>query len=888
MIWHSNSAPEVIKQVGTDLKTGLTQQEAEKRLLEFGLNQLQEKKKRTVFQKFLDQLKNFMVIVLLIAAALSLSITIAEQTNEWVEPLVIVAIVILNAVLGVIQESRAETAVEALKNMAAPSAKVIRDGATQVIRSGELVPGDIVQLEAGDMVPADVRLMETAMFKCDESALTGESMAVEKDAGQQAPDIAPLGDRLCMAYTGCLVVYGRAKAVVVETGMQTEMGKIADMLSKEKTMMTPLQIRLEKLGKTLGKLALVICAIIFLVGVLTGQHIMEMLITSVSLAVAAIPEGLPAIVTIVLTLGVQRMAKKNAIISRLPAVETMGSANVICSDKTGTLTQNRMTVVQAWAGTKSVPLDAEPPDEVLTLLKLGTLCCDAKIQYDEANKPTLIGDPTETAIVAAAEKWGMEKSALENESPRTAEIPFDSDRKLMSTINMIDGKAFVIVKGAPEILFGRCVSGRMKHAEETNQKMAEQALRVLAIAYKEYDEMPTNISSEELEEGLTLAGLVGLIDPPREEVAIAIAKCKEASIRTVMITGDHITTACAIAKQLGIMREGDDALTGTELGKISDEELKERVKKIAVYARVSPEDKIRIVKAWQSRGAVVSMTGDGVNDAPALKAADIGCAMGITGTDVAKGAAVMILADDNFATIVSAVEEGRGIYDNIRKAVRFLLSCNLGEIFCVLLAIVLGWGTPLFAIQLLLINLVTDSLPALSLSMEPAAFDVMNRPPRRRNESIFAQRLGLFIGLEGLMIGCLTLVSYYLGRFVFSQDVAMYGQTMAFAVLALSQVVHAFNTRSNHSLFRIGLHTNLYMVGAAICSIGITLGIMLTPLRDIFKLTVLNQSEWLWVAILAMTPFVILESCKGIGWIVKHLGKNGASPKQPKEKETKA
>ncbi len=880
MIWHSSNISDVLDGLGANADTGFTQSQAEQKLSEFGLNKLVEKPSKTFFQRFLNQLKDFMVIILIIAAVISIGITIYNGEHDWVEPIVIVAIILINALLGVVQETKAEAALEALKNMSAPKSRVLRGGKTVFIPTQEIVPGDILMLEAGDFIPADARLITSASLRCDESALTGESVTADKYADAQVREISALGDRSNMVYSGCVVAYGRAKAVVTETGMHTEMGKVASMLNSGEQPITPLQVKLQKLGKTLGILALFICAVIFIIGTITGLGFMNMLITAVSLAVAAIPEGLPAIVTITLALGVQRMVKRNAIIRSLPAVETLGSANVICSDKTGTLTLNQMTMMEAW--TANEPFDvakgnaSEVPEEISNLLRMAALCCDAKMETQKG-KQVFIGDPTETALIAAAGKYGLDKKELENFYPRVSEIPFDSDRKLMTTVHIIEGRPVAIVKGAPDILFSKCTAGDIEQAKKINDQFANKALRVLAIAYKPLNAIPTNPVPEELENMLTLVGMVGLIDPPREEAKRAIQKCKTAGIKTVMITGDHVLTACAIAKELGIMGQGDRAVTGVELSRMSDEELSKRIEHISVYARVSPEDKIRIVQAWQGKGKVVSMTGDGVNDAPALRAADIGCAMGITGTDVAKGAAAMVLTDDNFATIVGAVEEGRGIYDNIRKAVRFLLGCNLGELLSVLISILLGWGAPLIAIQLLWINLITDSLPALALGMEKPEKDIMNRPPRKRDESVFAGKLGLKALLEGVMFAAITVTAYYLGRFVFTDNVEIYGQTMAFAVLAFSQLVHASNIRSTHSLFRAGV--NPYMLGAVGISSLLMLLVLLTPLREVFKLTLLNSAEIIWVIVLALIPFVIEELVK----LFFHLSNHFSGPKSQPE-----
>ncbi|MBO4979604.1 MAG: HAD-IC family P-type ATPase, partial [Clostridia bacterium] len=748
MIVHNKSSEEVLEALAVSPEAGLAAEEVALRKEKYGVNKLKEKKKKTTMQRFLDQFKDAMIIILLIAAVISFVLICVEKNwGELFEPGLILLIVILNAIMGVYQEGKAEKALDALKNMSAPHARVIRGGVEMVIDAAELVPGDIIKLEAGDFVPADARLLQSVSLKSEEAALTGESVPSEKDAAVVVDENAPIGDRTNMVFSGCSITYGTALAVVSATGMDTEMGKIANLLDSEEDTQTPLQQKLAQLGKYLGFMALAACAVIFVVGLLNKIPVMRIFMTSVSLAVSAIPEGLPAIVTIVLSIGVQRMVKKNALIRRLPAVETLGGASVICSDKTGTLTQNRMTLTKAYVDGGEIELiSATNSETVRQLLNYGTLCCDGSVVFSDEGEQH-IGDPTETAIVVASHKNGFEKDALNAQFPRLAGIPFDSDRKLMSTVDRIDGKNVVIVKGAFDMMAMRCVKGDLEAAKRITEEMSRDALRVLAVAYREIDEIPENLTSETLEQGLTFMGLVGMIDPPRPEAKAAVAVCRRAGIKPVMITGDHVVTASAIAKELGILVEGDRAITGAELDAMSDEQLDAAVESISVYARVSPENKIRIVKAWQRKGQVVSMTGDGVNDAPALKAADIGCAMGITGTDVAKGASDMTLTDDNFATIVDAVEEGRGIYANIKKVVGFLLSTNIGEVFTVFFAMLMWHTSPLLSMQLLWINLVTDSLPAIALGMEAVEKDVMDRKPKPKDEGIFAGGLGVRVAI---------------------------------------------------------------------------------------------------------------------------------------------
>ena len=866
---YSKNANELLRELNTDGHSGLSSAEVLVRKGKYGANKLREKKKKTTMQRFLDQFKDAMILILIAAAIISFVVVCVEQNwGELFEPALIVLIVILNAVMGVYQEGKAEKALDALKNMSAPHARVIRDGEEKIIDASELVPGDIIRLEAGDFVPADARLLHSAGLKSEESALTGESVPSEKDYLAEVKEGAPLGARHNMVYSGCSITYGTATAVVTATGMDTEMGKIANMLDNEEDSQTPLQQKLAQLGKYLGIVALAACGIIFVVGLANGIPVLEIFMTAVSLAVSAIPEGVPAIVTIVLSIGVQRMVKKNALIRKLPAVETLGGASDICSEKTGTLTQNRMTLTKAYVEGYLDPenISNNNTEGIKKLLMYGTLCCDGSVVFHQ-DEEQHIGDPTETAIVLAAHKNGMPKEELNKKYPRLAEIPFDSDRKLMTTVNKIDGKNVVIVKGAFDMMAPRCVAGDLETARKVTDSMSENALRVLAVAYKEIDAIPQNPTSEELENGLTFMGLVGMIDPPRPEAKEAVSVCRKAGIKPVMITGDHVVTASAIAKELGILLEGDRAITGAELDAMTDSELDAQVENISVYARVSPENKIRIVKAWQRKGQVVSMTGDGVNDAPALKAADIGCAMGITGTDVAKGAADMTLTDDNFATIVDAVREGRGIYANIKKVVGFLLGTNIGEVITVFMAMLLWHKTPLLSMQLLWINLVTDSLPAIALGMEAVESDVMDRKPKPKNEGIFAHGLGFRVVLQGIMFAALTLIGFKVGENV--TGTLEGGQTLAFMVLALSQVVQAFNMRSEHSLFKIGPFKNHKLNWAALASTLLVALVLFTPLKTAFGLVTLPAKLYLLGVGLILVPLLAMELSKAFG-LVKH------------------
>ena len=867
MEYFSSKAEQVLQSLQTDPAQGLSAAEAARRLEQHGANVLREKKKKTNLQRFLDQFKDVMILILIAAAIVSFVIACVEgNPGEFFEPALILLIVILNAVMGMLQESKAEKALDALKSMSAPHARVLRDGTEQIIDAASLVPGDIIRLEAGDFVPADARLLHSAGLKSEESALTGESVPSEKDAQEPVSADAALGDRVNMVFSGCSVTYGTATAVVTATGMQTEMGKIAGLLSGEEETQTPLQKKLASLGKILGFVALGACAIIFVVGLLNGIDVLEIFMTSVSLAVSAIPEGLPAIVTIVLSIGVQRMVKKNAIIRRLPAVETLGSASVICSDKTGTLTQNRMTLQKAYLDGAAEIIDSGDA-AARTLVRTAALCCDGAVTFEADGTVTHIGDPTETAIVFAAHQFGDTKEMLGAAFPRLAELPFDSDRKRMSVVVEHDGRKLAIVKGAFDGIAPLCTAGDTERARQVNDEMSRKALRVLAVAVREIDALPEVLAPETLEKDLTFLGLVGMIDPPREEARDAVAVCREAGIRPVMITGDHVVTASAIAKNLGILQDGDRAITGAELDAMSETELDAAVEQISVYARVSPENKIRIVKAWQKKNKVVAMTGDGVNDAPALKAADIGCAMGITGTDVAKGASDMTLTDDNFATIVDAVREGRGIYANIRKVVGFLLGTNIGEVITVFAAMLLWHRSPLLSMQLLWINLVTDSLPAIALGMEEVEPGVMRQKPKPKDEGIFAHGLGVRVVLQGLMFGILSLAAFWIG-WQSTGDLAG-GQTLAFMTLALSQVVQAFNMRSDRSLFKTGFFTNRRLNLACLLSVVLVALVLFTPVSIAFGLITLSPQLYLIGLGLSLVPFIVMELSKAFG-LIKH------------------
>ena len=864
MNWWQMETKEAARRLETDEKQGLTSQMAAERLAQKGRNELAETDgKKSLFWRFLAQFDDFMILLLLGAAVVSVVISRLSGENDVLDAVMILGIVVLNAALGLFQESKAEKALEALKKMAAPHARVIRDGVVREIPAAEVVPGDLLLLETGDAVCADGRVVESCSLKTEESALTGEALPVEKTAAGGLPAETATGDRKNMVLVGGYVVYGKGKVLVTATGMDTEMGRIAAMLSHTSDSMTPLQKKLEQTGKQLGIGALAICALIFCMGILQEKPPFSMFMTAVSLAVAAIPEGLPAIVTIVLAMGTSRMSEKHTIVRRLSAVETLGGAQVICSDKTGTLTQNRMQVT-TWTDYSH----REPKNEDLreTVANLFALCNDCNV-----SDGNLQGEPTEKALGEYAQSMGIDFAALRRDMPRVGEIPFSSARKRMTTLHKTEDGWISVTKGAPDILLEKCAfcmegsgqvpfdSRRKSMARMVNGEMAAQALRVVAVAFRQWSEKPP-LTEEALERNLVFAGMAGMVDPPRPEVKEAVHLCRQAGIRPVMITGDHVLTAEAIGKELGIYQKGDCAVTGAELDKMSDKELETAAETCTVFARVAPEHKVRIVEAFQKRGNVVAMTGDGVNDAPALKTADIGCAMGKSGTEVAKGASDLILTDDNFATIVEAVREGRGIYDNIRKAVHFLLSSNIGEILTIFVAMLLGWAAPLLPIQLLWVNLVTDSLPAIALGMEPAEENTMERPPRKNTGSLFGDGLGGRILLEGVMIGVLALLAFGSGHVYFDQENGYaVGRTMAFAVLSLSQLVHAFNMRGEGSLGKLPFCSNKWLLMAFVVG-----GVLMPPLAGIFQVVPLNGEQWLLTAALALAPLPLVELEKAI------------------------
>jgi len=909
--WHQHSVEETVELLTTHLHQGLTAAEAQARLAQYGSNELKERPRPTFWALLLNQFKQFLVLILIASAIVSFFL------GEYVEAGAIMAIVVLNAVLGVVQESKAEEALAALQKMAAPDARVVRDGHVVTLPARELVPGDVVMLEMGNYVPADVRLVEAINLRIEEAALTGESVPVKKKAEGVLSPQAPLGDRHNMAYMGTLVSYGRGRALVAATGMRTQFGLIAEMIQSYEEEQTPLQVKLDQLGKWLGVGCLVICAIVFGVGIWEGRALLEMFLTAVSLAIAAVPEGLPAVVTICLAIGMQEMIRRHALIRKLPAVETLGSATVICSDKTGTITQNEMTAVQAYADSNLLYITGEgyrPQGELQEeeghraelrwypsmrpLLQGGLLCSDAQleqIESDNGGEPTwhIVGDPTEGALVVAAAKADLWRERVEQELPRMAEIPFDSERKRMTTIHrvLLDGTGskdiaapdlqtpyVAYVKGAPDVVVDLCThitqDGRvwpLDHTQrerilEMNEALSSNARRVLGIAYRPLEELPSNPTSEEVERELIFVGLIGMIDPARPEAKKAIQMARRAGIRTIMITGDYPNTAAAISREVGLIRHGDPVLSGVDIDRFSDEEFAAEVERTHVYARVSPQHKVRIVEALRRQGHVVAMTGDGVNDAPALKRADIGVAMGITGTDVSKETADMVLTDDNFASIVAAVEEGRIIYANIRKFVYYLLSCNLGEISTIFLATLFGWDLPLTAIQLLWLNLLTDGAPALALGLEAGEPDIMEQPPRPPEEPVVNRGMRRGIGVQTVAITAATLGAFLLGKRWFPGNLAA-AQTMAFATLSTSELLRAYTARSErYSVFRIGVWSNKYMQMSVAASMALLLAVIYIPFLDpIFNTTFIGLREWLAMAPLMLLPASAAEISKLLG-----------------------
>ncbi|MEC1696925.1 cation-translocating P-type ATPase [Schinkia azotoformans] len=870
-MWYTKDTERVSIDLETNTETGLTNVEAKKRLDQVGANEFSEHKKESIFTLFFRQI-NSLLIYILIGAAL-----ISAFVGEYSDAIIIVLVILLNTIIGVIQESKAEKALEELKKMTTPKAIVKRDGMTVEIPSEHVVPGDIVIIDAGRFIPADIRLIETANFQVEESSLTGESVPVDKNADWVATEELPIADQRNMAFMSTLSSYGRAIGIVVNTGMQTEIGKIANLLGKQEKEQTPLQKKLAELGKILGIGAVIVSVIIFLIGYFQGRDVLDMFLISVSLAVAAIPEGLPAIVTIVLALGVQRMIERQAVVRKLPAVETLGAVSVICSDKTGTLTQNKMTVTKVYVNGNYLSMNSPllKQREYSRFFEAMALCNDAVFTEEEHS-----GDPTEIALVAAAHVAGFEKQILDKNYERIFEIAFDSDRKMMTTVHHHGGRYFVMVKGALESILPkiRVTTLEVDKIKNVANEMSAEALRVLAIAYKEIPTFDNSMTSEDLEKELIFLGLTGMIDPPREEVKASIAQCKQAGIQTIMITGDNQKTAFAIAKDLGIANEEIESMSGSEIDRLSESELCEKVNKIRVFARVSPEHKVKIVKALKTNERIVAMTGDGVNDAPSLKQADVGVAMGKGGTDVAKGAADIVLTDDNFATIVAAVEEGRNIYQNIKKSILFLLSCNLGEIVTLFIAILLGWPAPLSAIHILWINLITDTLPAISLGLDPDDPDVMNQQPRSIKESIFAHGSGMFTLLYGLLIGSLTLfafvtgLNYYTGApSIFSidfsnisKDALVHAQTMAFVTLSIAQLFHSLNLRSTKkSLREVGLFTNKFLLVSIFAGIALQALLVNVPVfNDIFDLHILSLKDWLFVLTLSLVPIIFSELSK--------------------------
>ena len=884
-MWFTKSQEQVLNELNVNPKEGLSTEEVKKRLEKYGYNKLKSKAKKSLLELFIAQLKDVLIYVLIGAAIVNV---IAHGLEGITDAIIILLVVFINAIVGVVQESKAEKALEALQQMTTPKSLVRRDGEVIEVSSEELVPGDILIIEAGRFIPADVRLLETANLQIEESALTGESVPSEKNANFITSDEKiGVGDKENMAFMSTMATYGRGEAVIVGTAMETEIGKIAKILDEDNENLTPLQIKLDELGKSLGYMALVICFIIFVIGLIQGRPVLEMFMTAISLAVAAIPEGLVAIVAIVLSIGVTRMSKIHAIVRKLPAVETLGAVNIICSDKTGTLTQNKMTVVKTYTlnNLKEVSVTGRnfvADKDEKELIKSFVLCSDASIDSGQD-----VGDPTEVALIVLGDKYNLTKRALNEEYPRVDEKPFDSDRKLMSTLNEENGKYRVHTKGAIDNILLKSskilVDGNIIELTEDIkntilkevENMSNSALRVLGVAFKDVE---NKISADEMEENLTVIGIVGMIDPPRTEVKDSIVEAKKAGITPVMITGDHKNTAVAIAKELGIATDISQSLTGAEIDELSDEQFTKDINKYRVFARVSPEHKVKIVRAFKEQGNIVSMTGDGVNDAPSLKIADIGVAMGITGTDVSKGASDMILTDDNFTTIVHAIEEGRNIYNNIKKTIMFLLSCNLGEVICVFLATLFNWSLPLVATQLLWVNLVTDTLPAIALGVDPGDKDVMNRKPRDPKESFFAGGAGMRATVGGILIGSLTLIAFYLGwkhHGLDGEEAVTYGRTMAFIVLTFSQLFYSLTMRNTKkTIFEVGFFGNKFLIVSIIVGILLQVGLInINAIATIFKVTAIKLVDWDIVIVLSLIPVVINEFIK-IGTRIKKAKKN--------------
>ena len=863
-MWHSCSVEEIAKNLKTNINIGLSDDEAQKRFERYGPNNLKEKKKESIFVKFIKQFNDFMIITLIIAAIVSAVVSKLNGEADYIDSIIIVAIVVFNAIMGLVQEQKAEKSLEALKKMTAPNAKVRRNGRVQEIDATLVVPGDIVILEAGNYVPADCRLINSYNLKIEESALTGETIPSLKDSSKILKENTAMGDLCNMVFATTIVVNGHGEAIVVETGMNTRVGKIAGMIIEDESPETPIQKKLAEVGKILAIACIIICVLIFVIGIFKKIPIIEMFMTSVGLAVAAIPEGLPAIVTIMLSIGVTKMAKKNSIIRKLPAVETLGSSSVICSDKTGTLTQNKMTVTEI-----RNCFGRANSNERKFILELEPMCTDTTEERING-KLGFVGEATEVAISNAAMEEGVSKSFLYDEMKRINDIPFDSKRKMMTTIHKYGNGYRIITKGAPDVLLKRCsncysggqivpIFSKKDDINEQNNQMAEKALRVIAVAYKDVEKLP---EMQDVEKDLIFCGLIGMIDPPREGVKEAVRTCRRAGIKTVMITGDHLQTAKAIAKELGILKRGDLAIDGETLERMSQHELEQNIMDYSVFARVSPEHKVRIVKAFQSTGAVVAMTGDGVNDAPALKNADIGIAMGKGGTDVAKNAADMILLDDNFVTIVEAVKQGRNIYDNIKKAIHFLISTNIGEIVTIFFGLVLGIKSPLLAIQLLWINLVTDSLPAIALGLEKEEENIMSRLPRNPKKNLFADGLWWKIMIEGAMLGMFTLLAFSIGNRLYSVEV---GRTMAFLTLGILELVHSFNIKSEESIFKIGIFENKYLIGALVLGVILqVIVVVVSPLAQVFSLVPLTGIQWLYTVLIAIAPIPIVEIQKAV------------------------
>lgn len=863
MIWHSSAVNDIETELDSDIKNGLSDEEASIRLKKYGMNLYERPIHKSLWKHLSNQFSDFMAIILILGAVASIIISLYQKTSYWMEALLMIGIVIFNFIISYIQEYHALKTLRSIKKMATSQVMVKRGGEFRKINTSELVPGDIIYIEKGDVVPADARIIESKKLSCNDKIITSHSVYAEKNGRAVLKDNTPLELRSNMIYAGTTIANGSATAIIVDTGLKCEVVRFMDIDMSESKSIIPSQRTVLRFGRIIGIIALAVCVIYCLIGILV-MHLdpIELIMTAIAIGAAIIPESLPVIVSVVVATSIKRMAKRNAFLRKADTVEKLKDINVICTDKTSALTSNSMTVRKAWAQTKTSLIDDEQLGDVTTLLKLGALCCNANYTRNPDTKEKIYhGDPIEVAMIIASEKVGYNKQTLENTLPRIGEIPFDPRRRLMTTLNIIDGRSYAIVKGAPEVILPKCTHGSLKRARNVSREMAADGLSVIVIAYKKLEEVTALPSPEKIENDLTIAGVIGIEDPMHNEALLAVKNCRQMGIRPVLVTGDNLSSASIFARELGIMREGDEAVTGADLHEIDDDTLYERLDKISVYARTSPGDKTRIIKAWKRRRANVAVTGRRLSDIPAMKDADVSCALGQSGKDSIKNSSDVILMDDKFSTLVEAVHYSRAVFDNIRKVIRFLLGCNLGELIAVFTALLVGWGTPLIAIQLLWINLVTDMLPAIALAFEKPE-DMYPVKNKKRRENILSGTVSIYTFFEGIMFGALTIGAYVLGRFIITDCSPALGQTMAFAVLAFSQLVHANNVRSKRSLFKKGVFSNAAMILAFILSAGMVLLVMLTPLRYLFSLTLMNAEQWKLTAALSFVPFVLLELIK--------------------------